>query len=61
MLTYAEADLFMRAGDDMRFSTWPSGDFVRILDGTPKMVEGYEIVPYVPTPEEQTQSNWRRA
>lgn len=61
MLTYAEANLFMRAGDDMSFAAWPQGDFVRMVVGEPRQIEGYEVVPYVPTVEEQTQANWRRA
>ena len=61
MLTYAEANLFMRAGDDMRFDAWPQGDFVRILVGEPRQIEGYDVLPYVPTQYEQTQPNWRRA
>jgi len=42
VLTYDEAHLFMRAGDDMRFATWPKGDFVRIVVGVPRQIEGYE-------------------
>lgn len=61
MLTYDEAHLFMRAGDDMRFTSWPQGDFVRMVDGEPKLIEGYEVIPYVPMADEQTQPNWRRA
>lgn len=61
MLTYAEAHLFLRAGDDMRFATWPEGDFVRMVDGEPRQIDGYEVVPYVPTNDEQMQSKWRRA
>lgn len=61
MLTYAEAWLFLRAGDDMRFAAWPQGDFVRMVEGEPRQIEGYDVEPYVPTSDEQTQANWRRA
>lgn len=61
MLTYTEAQLFLRAGDDMRFATWPAGDFVRMVVGTPAPVDGFEITQYVPAQVELDTADWRRA
>ena len=60
-LFYAEAILFLRAGDDMRSGDWPEGDFIREVVGEPRQVDGYEITPYVPTQGEQLDMKWRRA
>jgi hypothetical protein len=60
MLTFSEAMLFGRAGDDVRFTDWPAGDFVR-WDVDPKPIPGYGVVAYVPTPKELNESKWRRA
>lgn len=61
MLTYQEANLFLRAGDDMRFDGWPPGDFIRITVGSPYVPEGYEVREYVPSEMELSKANWRRA
>lgn len=61
MLTYQEANLFLRAGDDMRFSDWPQFDFIRITEPDPVPPEGYEVRQYVPTQAEQQERKWRRA
>ena len=62
MLTFTEADLFIRAGEDMRFADWPAGDFVRRPERIPpREVQGYEIRQWVPSVDEVTQANWRKA
>lgn len=61
MLSYQEANLFLRAGDDMRFADWPQFDFVRITDPNPIPPDGYEVRVYTPTQAEIAQPKWRRA
>ena len=61
MLTFEEANLFLRAGDDMRFAQWPHGDFIRMVEGLPRVVVGYAIERYIPSSAEQIQPLWRRA
>jgi hypothetical protein len=61
MLTYYEAFLFARAGHDIRWQTWPSSDFARLVEGTPHPVTGYSITHYTPTSAELSGSKWRIA
>lgn len=59
MLSWDEAFLFLRAGDDMRFATWPDGDFIRA--GAEQNIPGYVASAYTPTPFEMSNPQWRRA
>ena len=62
VLTYAEANLFLRAGDDMRWAEWPADAFVRWSEtGEPQQIEGFVGVPYKPTQTEIEGDKWRRA
>ena len=60
LLSYDEADLFLRAGDDMRVASWPAGQFVRISRSTPTVPEGYTVRPYLLSRHDK-RARWGRA
>lgn len=60
-LTYTEALLFARAGDDMRRADWPAESFIRWSVGEPKDIPGLSKEPFSPTTADQATNDWRRA
>jgi len=61
MLTYSEAMLFVRFGEDMRLPEWPAEDFVRLAKEDDATPSGYEKYLYSPNEEEVRSNKWRRA
>ena len=59
-LTYTEADLFLRAGDDMRWSDWPESIFVRLCKSDTE-IDGFKSMPYTPSHDELNGNKWRKA
>ena len=60
-LTYSEATLFARAGDDMRRAAWPQGHFVRLVEQGRPAPAGWVGHPYVATQADIKATDWRRA
>jgi len=59
-LNYQEANLFLRAGDDMRREAFPPGDFLRITPPN-RPITGYQQEAYTPTNQDLSATDWRRA
>ena len=59
-LAYAEAQLFARAGEDVRREAWPAGDFLR-WTAAPPAIDGYTLSLYSATSPDQQANDWRRA
>lgn len=60
MLTFSEAYLFLRFGEDMRWTDWPAGDFARFVVGTVPILAGYTSELFIPTTTELG-DQWQRA
>lgn len=60
-LTYAEAHLFVRAGDDMRRKEWPSDWFIREVPSAEYEIAGLSSEVYVPTQADINTTDWGRA
>jgi hypothetical protein len=60
-LTFNEALMFVRAGDDMRREAWPAGSFVRWIIGEPPDLPGFDKQPYAAGLDDTQAQDWRRA
>jgi len=52
MLTFSEALIHLKAGEDMKHAGWPAGQFLRAIygvDSLPKLVLLTATTPVVPT------------
>lgn len=68
MLSWTEALLFLRAGDEMRVNTWPKNWYVRGFSPlnsqdwpVMKRWKGAQEETYTPTSAEQQGKKWERA
>lgn len=59
-LTYTEAHLFVRAGDDMRRKVWPDSQFIREVPADYE-IAGHASEVYVPTTDDIGATDWGRA
>lgn len=61
MLTLAEAQLFARAGFEVRHADWPKADFMRFVQGAAQPADHYTIALYTPTVAEAVSDQWELA
>ncbi len=60
MLTFSEALMFLKTGEDMRVHTWPSDAFVRLADESTQ-IPGFIAQEFFPTQAEMLGHDWRKA
>lgn len=60
MLTFSEALMFLKTGEDMRFNSWPADAFVRLANqGT--QIPGFIAQEFTPTQAEMLGHEWSKA
>lgn len=58
VLTFTEADFWMRSGEEVRRDAMPYGDFISLSS---KDIDGYEKTEYHPSFDDLNATDWRRA
>lgn len=61
MLTLPEAQLFARAGFEIRHAAWSKPDFMRFVQGAAPSADHYTSAPYTPTAAEAASNQWELA
>lgn len=61
MLTFEQALLMLKTGEDMRHESWPAGRFVRLVMPGQTTPVGYQLQQYQPTQAEMLGQQWSKA
>lgn len=61
MLTFEQALLMVKCGEDMRWHSWPARQFVRLRAAELVRVTPAGRIPYTPTQAEMLGAQWSKA